>query len=163
MNRREFLALDIPSAPPADDGDILRPGAEYYRSSRGLDRYIPSPDQPWDYVRAAHLLRRAMIGPTDGEIRRAVDEGLDATIERLLRPHAPSLELIDEWVGNDPAISSAEPEGPVSVVWVEQKLARRDDGGSALTLRAPPAINRPCMPGPTSPHAALAQGSSIFR
>jgi len=129
MNRREFLSLDDPSTPPSDAGGAIPPASEFYRSSRGLDRYIPSPEQPWDYTRAAHLLRRAMIGPTDAEIRRAVEEGLDATIDRLLQPHVPSLKLIDEWAGSDPSISSAEPEGPVSVVWVEQKLARREKLG----------------------------------
>ena len=39
---------------------------------------------PWNYTTAAHLLRRAMFGPTHEQIKQAVTEGLGATMVRLL-------------------------------------------------------------------------------
>ncbi|NOT37219.1 MAG: DUF1800 domain-containing protein [Saprospiraceae bacterium] len=48
----------------------------------GLDKYTGS----WDYANAAHLLRRAMFGPTHEQIKQAVTDGLDATIEKLFTP-----------------------------------------------------------------------------
>lgn len=38
----------------------------------------------WDEARAAHLYRRAAFGATPDEIERALDEGLEATVDRLL-------------------------------------------------------------------------------
>ena len=38
----------------------------------------------WDETRAAHLYRRAGFGATPEEIERALDEGLEATVDRLL-------------------------------------------------------------------------------
>ena len=38
----------------------------------------------WDFKKAAHLLRRATIGPTLEEINKSVEEGLDKTLEKLL-------------------------------------------------------------------------------
>jgi uncharacterized protein (DUF1800 family) len=40
----------------------------------------------WDYATAAHLLRRAMFGPTHEQITKAVSEGLQATLAQLLVP-----------------------------------------------------------------------------
>ncbi len=38
---------------------------------------------PWAFQQAAHLLRRGMFGPTYPQLKRAVTEGLDATLDRL--------------------------------------------------------------------------------
>lgn len=46
----------------------------------GLTPYSGS----WGFDQSAHLLRRAMFGPSRIQIERAVNEGLDATIDRLL-------------------------------------------------------------------------------
>ncbi|MCC6360935.1 MAG: DUF1800 domain-containing protein [Phycisphaerales bacterium] len=40
---------------------------------------------PWNRTNAAHLLRRAGFSPAEEEIRAAVDAGLEATVERLVR------------------------------------------------------------------------------
>lgn len=47
----------------------------------GLNPY----NGPWNYAAAAHLLRRAMFGPTHEQIKQAVAEGLGATMARLLK------------------------------------------------------------------------------
>jgi uncharacterized protein (DUF1800 family) len=127
MNRREFLTLD--PAPSADLKKTAIPAGDpppYFTSSRGLDRYHPTPGDPWDYGKAAHLLRRAMIGPTDAEIRSAVEEGLDATIERLTRPFEPTRDLIDYWAGEEPSISPPEGDQALGLAWTAEKLKRRE-------------------------------------
>lgn len=73
------------------------------RSSAGLEPY----SGPWGYAQAAHLLRRCMVGPTDVEIRRAVVDGMNATVDRLLTPFEPALTLIDDWAGKDPQVRPA--------------------------------------------------------
>ncbi len=40
----------------------------------------------WNYATAAHLLRRAMFGPTHEQILQAVSDGMNATIAKLLTP-----------------------------------------------------------------------------
>jgi uncharacterized protein (DUF1800 family) len=46
----------------------------------GLDAY----SGPWEYEQAAHLLRRAMFGPSYQQIREAVTDGLATTVSKLL-------------------------------------------------------------------------------
>jgi uncharacterized protein (DUF1800 family) len=70
------------------------------RSTTGLEPYTGA----WDYAHAAHLLRRAMIGPTEGEIRQAVTDGLDATLARLFTTFQPDTTIIKDWAGQDPQI-----------------------------------------------------------
>jgi uncharacterized protein (DUF1800 family) len=56
--------------------DKLDPAAEWAA-------WKPTPEQPWDARRAAHLYRRAAFGPTRPELRDAVTEGLDVTLAKL--------------------------------------------------------------------------------
>ncbi len=95
------------------------------RTKSGLERYVPDTSYPWNYTRAAHLLRRCMIGVQDQEIRRAVDEGLEVTIERLFTRFKPSVSLIEDFAGKDPEFISP-PEGDDYTVWFWEKLERRD-------------------------------------
>ncbi|MBL7976424.1 MAG: DUF1800 family protein [Candidatus Kapabacteria bacterium] len=67
-----------------------------------LEPYIPSASEPFDYTRAAHLLRRAMIAPTHMEIQTAVDEGLEKTMNRLFTSYQPSLTHIHDFAGKEP-------------------------------------------------------------
>lgn len=90
-----------------------------------MEKFTPTPANPWDYAKAAHLLRRAMIGPKEAEIRRAVSEGLDATIERLFTPFAPNMDLIAEWAGKEPLTRPFEPEGEGYWRWFWLVTGRR--------------------------------------
>ncbi len=94
-----------------------------------LTPFTPTASDPWDYAKAAHLLRRTMVGPTDAEIRCAVAEGLDATINRLMTPFQPSMDLIADWVGTDPCNYPPEVEGPVYDAWRVVRLGRREQAG----------------------------------
>ena len=48
--------------------------------------FQPDATRPWDLRRAAHLYRRAAFGGTWPELHRALSEGPQATIDRLLQP-----------------------------------------------------------------------------
>src|SRR5437660_6805390 len=55
--------------------------------------YEPTPDDPWDLKKVAHLHRRAGFGATWAELRRDLKDGPAASVGRLLRP---SPETVDE-------------------------------------------------------------------
>jgi uncharacterized protein (DUF1800 family) len=110
MNRRNFFTLGAPTirgdraAHLTGDGASQNPPAFLRRSSTGLEPWTPSGDDAWNYAKAAHLLRRCMSGPTDTEIRKALADGLDATVTNLLKPFTPALTLIDDWAGQEPQV-----------------------------------------------------------
>jgi uncharacterized protein (DUF1800 family) len=90
-----------------------------------MEKFSPSAANPWNYTKAAHLLRRAMIGPTEEEIRRAVREGLDKTIDRLFTPFQPNMDLISEWANNEPLVSPFAPDGDEYWRWFWLVTGRR--------------------------------------
>ena len=47
--------------------------------------YLPNDTQPWTFARAKHLYKRAALGPTWSELQRAVDEGHQTSVDRILR------------------------------------------------------------------------------
>jgi hypothetical protein len=86
--------------------------------------YIPSPQNPWDYAKAAHLLRRTVIGVCEADIRRAVREGFEATTERVFTTFAPDLAWTAEWVGTEP-FTASPPAGPLYDLWYWDYIGRR--------------------------------------
>lgn len=50
--------------------------------------FVPTPEQPWDLRKAAHLHRRAGFGATRTELLRDVADGPAASVDRLLSPPA---------------------------------------------------------------------------
>jgi uncharacterized protein (DUF1800 family) len=73
-------------------------------ANAGLEPYLPSPEQPWDEFRAAHLLRRTLIGPKPQEISEALKITPEAVVDRLIE--IPFLSLFPTppaaWVNEDP-------------------------------------------------------------
>ncbi len=61
----------------------------------GLEPFTPSPQDPWDAAKAAHLLRRAGFGPLPSEIREAVSAGPERAVASLFvfppEPSTPSV------------------------------------------------------------------------
>jgi uncharacterized protein (DUF1800 family) len=74
------------------------------RSTAGLERYAPSDAQPWNDVRAAHLLRRTIFGPTPAEIDSAVRSRPDAVVEQLLAEPRRLPDPPATWVNEDPFV-----------------------------------------------------------
>jgi hypothetical protein len=44
----------------------------------------PDDRQPWDLKWAAHLYRRAAFGAAPADLKKAVEQGLDRTLEQVL-------------------------------------------------------------------------------
>ncbi len=103
MDRRQLLKNLTLSSSQREERRTALPVAG------GLDKY----SGPWNYANAAHLLRRAMFGPTHEQIKQAVTDGLDKTIEKLFTQTTvatkplhyvnnivdPFCKLGDTWVG----------------------------------------------------------------
>lgn len=100
MNRRMFLSVQRESQAFGNGlAQNPQPGADprfAQRTTAGLQPFVPTKDNPWDYAKAAHLLRRCVIGITDKEIRQVVTDGLDATITKLLTPFSPDTSEISD-------------------------------------------------------------------
>jgi hypothetical protein len=79
----------------------LQAAPKLTRISAGLERYVPTDAQPWNDVRAAHLLRRTIFGPTPGEIDAAVRSSPDAIVDQLLTEQ-PLPDPPDSWANVDP-------------------------------------------------------------
>jgi uncharacterized protein (DUF1800 family) len=80
------------------------------RSPAGLERYVPTDTRPWNEVRATHLLRRTIFGPTPTEIDSAVRSSPEAVVEELLAPQRLPDPPDYTWVNEDPFVrpNSAE-------------------------------------------------------
>jgi hypothetical protein len=61
----------------------------------GLEPFVPSPGDPWDNAKAAHLLRRSGFGPLPAEIAEAVGAGVEEAVDSLFAfppsPGAPEV------------------------------------------------------------------------
>ncbi len=75
----------------------------------GLDPYSGT----WGYEQAAHLLRRTMYGPSNNQIKNAVQAGLENTIQQLLTinpiPEPPIHYVYEE-----------DPAAPLGTSWVDK-------------------------------------------
>ncbi|MEM6336578.1 MAG: DUF1800 domain-containing protein [Bacteroidota bacterium] len=81
--------------------------------SAGLEPYVPSAEQPWDYFRALHLLRRTRFGVRRGEVLPA-----------LAMPPADLVDqIIDEALALDvPGIREDVDIDAMHLIWTEQML-----------------------------------------
>lgn len=66
---------------------------------------------PWGYEQAAHLLRRSMFGPTAAQIKWAVEQGLDAVIDKLFEDLPQPEPPVNSYYPNDPNV-------PIGSTWV---------------------------------------------
>ena len=55
-------------------------------STTSLSPFRPSASQPWDFGKAAHLLRRAGFGSPPDEVERYVEMGVEQAVDTLLHP-----------------------------------------------------------------------------
>ena len=75
----------------------------------GLDPYTG----PFAYEHAAHLLRRTIFGPTYQQIREAVTNGLDATLNTLFADQPLPSEPLNVGFAEDPEV-------PIGESWVDK-------------------------------------------
>ncbi|MBE0645981.1 MAG: DUF1800 domain-containing protein [Bacteroidetes bacterium] len=79
-------AAPRPDSPPRQGRRKLPPmlfGTER-RTQAGLEPYVPSAAEPWDALRAGHLLRRAAFLPTQAELTAALGMEPGALVDALL-------------------------------------------------------------------------------
>lgn len=134
MKRRNFLSLGSQTDPLIDNNAqvssvALQTVPEFAtRTTAGLEPYTPTGANPWDYSKAAHLLRRCMVGPKDSEIRKAVTDGLDATIKLLLTPYSPSIDEIKAWAGSEVEVRppNNNMQSPEFQAWQTAQFNRRE-------------------------------------
>ncbi|MBL0174888.1 MAG: DUF1800 domain-containing protein [Ignavibacteria bacterium] len=67
------------------------------RTQSGLEPYVPSLAEPWDTLRASHLLRRATFLPTWAEVKTAMASQPGAVVDGLLDV-APEPAAPGSWV-----------------------------------------------------------------
>lgn len=89
MDRRAFLTGGIHSRPPREDAPAMA------RPLAGLEPYVPDSNQPWDAVRAGHLLRRTTFLPRWADIETLVgmspSEAVDLLLNTSSEPDPPSI------------------------------------------------------------------------
>ena len=110
------------------------------RSTDVWDRYEPSAEAPWDLRRVTHLHRRAGFAASWVEIRRDLEEGPEASVNRLLDgkcrpPGAPEPEEFERIAGvlGEAAVASSD-TGRLKAWWLFRLLFSPDPLGERLTL-----------------------------
>jgi len=98
MNRRDSLAVLLGKKKKATNSIKAAPVTNTFSPYTGT----------WGYEQAAHLLRRTTFGPTSAEIKQAVTDGLDATINKLFQDLPPLDEPIYFSDNNDPLVGLGE-------------------------------------------------------
>lgn len=85
--------------------------------------FVPSPSNPWDYAKAAHLLNRAGFGGKPEEIQRLIKAGPEAAVDEIL-----NYERVPE--------SVPSPDFSALRDLYEEALQRRRDGADEAARRA---------------------------
>lgn len=80
---------------------------ESFHVQSGLEPYTG----PWTFREAAHLLRRTTFGPNREQINRAVEQGLEATVEQLFAETDPPDPPINYYEADDPQV-------PIGATWI---------------------------------------------
>lgn len=97
--------------------------------------FVPDATNPFDRRKAAHLLRRAGFGATPDEIGRAVEQGLEATVEELFadtaEEDAASEKLFQATSGR---LINFSDIGQCQAWWVNRMLTTRVPLREKLTL-----------------------------
>ena len=85
-------------------------------------RYEPKADDPWDLRKVAHLHRRAGFGATRAELRRDLEAGPDASVERLFHSVQPSAEEADAIEGLRQTARTSQNLDLLKVCWLNRIL-----------------------------------------
>ncbi len=88
----------------------------------------------WSPREAAHLLGRAQFGFTSNELDRAVKEGLNATVERLLAPQAESAEYQQAEAALKKTSLATGEIGDLKVWWLYRMWASANPLGEKLAV-----------------------------
>ena len=97
-------------------------------------RYEPTPDDPWDLRKVAHLHRRAGFGATRAELLRDLAAGPEASVERLFHPPALPPEEAEAIDGLRQTARSSSNLDLLKVCWLNRILHGPDPLREKLTL-----------------------------
>jgi uncharacterized protein (DUF1800 family) len=125
MNRRSLFTLkkdiqDQHRIPLTQQGNP----EHLQRTTAGLEQYIPSSLEPWNYERAAHVLRRASIAPKNSQILDAVSKGFESTIDMIFKPFSVDISEISPWCDEDPQIKPIAPKTLQDIL--DERIQRRE-------------------------------------
>jgi uncharacterized protein (DUF1800 family) len=125
MNRRSLFTLkkDIQDQHPIPLTQQGNP-EHLQRTTAGLEQYIPSSLEPWNYERAAHVLRRASIAPKNSQILDAVSKGFESTIDMIFKPFSVDISEITPWCDEDPQIKPIAPKTLQDIL--DERIQRRE-------------------------------------
>jgi uncharacterized protein (DUF1800 family) len=96
--------------------------------------YEPTPGDPWDPRKVAHLHRRAGFGATRAELLRDLADGPENSVERLMRPPALSTEDVEALDGLRQTARSSANLDLLKVCWLNRILRGPDPLREKLTL-----------------------------
>jgi hypothetical protein len=96
--------------------------------------FVPTPADPWDLRKAAHLHRRAGFGATWAELKRDVAAGPDESVARFLEPPDPSEEERAVCEGLRAGATSSTEPGRLRAYWLYRMLFGTDPLRERLTL-----------------------------
>jgi uncharacterized protein (DUF1800 family) len=97
-------------------------------------RYEPTPDDPWDLRKIAHLHRRAGFGATRAELLRDLAAGPEASAARLFQPPALPPEEAEAIDGLRQTARSSSNLDLLKVCWLNRILHGPDPLREKLTL-----------------------------
>jgi uncharacterized protein (DUF1800 family) len=121
MDRRGFLSSFMPPVDLKSAGH----GQSQRVLSTGLEPWVPTTTEPWDEVRAGHLLRRTTFMPRwediDAAVKMTYSEAVDMLLNTPSNPAPPSM-----------ADSSTESLGGLDIVTQNQVRAKWRSDASAL-------------------------------
>ncbi len=100
--------------------------------------YRPTPETPWDLRRVVHLHRRAGFAATGAELRRDLEDGAEASVDRLLAGRIRPAGAVAEFERASAAIAEAavatgDPDR-LKAWWVFRMLLGPDPLGERLAL-----------------------------
>jgi len=99
MNRRDLFKSFIKSDYSASSKDFQQTKNTALGLGSGFAKYTGI----WGYDQAKHLLKRAMFGPTHEQIKQAVQDGLDGTLNKLFQATIEPAPPINYNFTDDPA------------------------------------------------------------
>jgi uncharacterized protein (DUF1800 family) len=97
-------------------------------------RYEPTPDDPWDLRKVAHLHRRAGFGATRAELLHDLAAGPEASVERLFHPPTLPTEDAEAIDGLRQTARSSSNLDLLKVCWLNRILHGPDPLREKLTL-----------------------------
>ncbi len=126
MNRRAFLQRPAAFA----SAETLSPYANKrlpLQRAGATGSTLAAYAGPWGYAQAAHLLRRAMFGPTRAEITTAAGTGLAAVLDGLLTAAPAPAPPVN--------VSATDTSVPIGQTWVTQPFDQTLQGARSASLR----------------------------